>query len=100
VEVLFTPLAARHLDKLHEHLPKQSGEQRADGYVARIIAFCKGLARGPLRGARRDDILPGLRGTGFERRVTIALSVATQAVLIEGIYGGGRTYEAELRARR
>jgi plasmid stabilization system protein ParE len=34
--------------------------QRADAYVNRIVAFCKGLASFPLRGTRRDDLLPGV----------------------------------------
>ncbi len=37
---------------------------------------------------------------GFERRVSIAFSVTQNAVLIDGIYYGGREYEADLRAKR
>jgi hypothetical protein len=37
----------------------------------------------------RDDLLSGLRVTGFERRVTIAFIVTAEAVLIEGIFYGG-----------
>ena len=53
----------------------------------------------PLRGTQRDDLLPGLRVTGFERRVTIAFVVTADAVLIEGIFYGGRDFEAEFRDR-
>jgi toxin ParE1/3/4 len=56
-----------------------------------------GLATFPLRGTQRDDLLPGLRVTGFERRVTIALVVTAEALLIEGIFYGGRDFEALLR---
>ena len=41
----------------------------------------------------------GLRVTGFERRVTIAFVVTADAVLIEGIFYGGRDFEAEFRGR-
>ena len=51
----------------------------------------------PLRGTQRDDLLPGLRVTGFERRVTIAFVVTADAVLIEGIFYGGRDFEAVFR---
>jgi toxin ParE1/3/4 len=72
VRVIFTPLAERHIDSLHEYIATHASEERADGYVSRIVDFCNGLSTFPLRGTQRDDLLPGLRVTGFERRVTIA----------------------------
>ena len=71
----------------------------ADGYVGRIVDFCNGLSTFPLRGTQRDDLLSGLRVTGFERRVTIAFIVTAEEVLIEGIFYGGRDFEAEFRDR-
>jgi toxin ParE1/3/4 len=97
VRVIFTPLAERHLDSLHEYISTHAGEERADGYIGRIVTFCNGLATFPLRGTKRDDLLPGLRVTGFERRVTIAFVVTEEAVLIEGIFYGGQDFEALLR---
>lgn len=76
-----------------------ASEERADGYVGRIVDFCNGLSTFPLRGTQRDDLLAGLRVTGFERRVTIAFIVTAEAVLIEGIFYGGRDFEAEFRDR-
>lgn len=76
-----------------------ASEERADGYVGRIVDFCNGLSTFPLRGTQRDDLLPGLRVTGFERRVTIAFIVTADAVLIEGIFYGGRDFEVEFRDR-
>jgi len=52
------------------------------------------LATFPQRGQLRDDLLPGLRTTGFERRITIAFVVTPDAVLIEGIFYGGQDFEA------
>jgi toxin ParE1/3/4 len=100
VQVIFTPLAERHIDKLHEYITKHSSEERADGYIGRIVDFCNGFTTFPQRGTLRDDILPGLRVTGFERRVTIAFVVTADAVLIEGIFYGGRDFEAFFRGQK
>jgi len=82
VRVVFTPLAERQVDKLHDDITKRASEERADGYVGRIIDYCTGFSTFSERGRRRDDIIPGLRVTGFERRVTIAYLVTAEAVLI------------------
>jgi toxin ParE1/3/4 len=37
--------------------------------------------------------------TGFERRVTIAFAVTSDAVLVEGIFYGGQDFDATLRDR-
>ena len=95
--VIFTPLAERQLDKLHDYITTHSSEERADGYVRRIVDFCERLVTFPKRGTRRNDILPGLRVIGFERRVTVAVIVTTNAVLIEGIFYGGQDFEAAFR---
>ncbi len=42
------------------------------------------------RGTRRDDIRPGLRVVGFERRITIAFHVETNTVTIDRVLYGGR----------
>ena len=97
LKIVFTPLAERHIDALHAYISAHAGEERADRYVNRIVDFCNGFATFPLRGARRDDVLYGLRVTGFERRVTIAYTVTTNTVLIEGIYYGGQDFETALR---
>jgi toxin ParE1/3/4 len=97
VRVIFTPLAERHIDELHEYITTHSSEERADGYIDRIIAFCNGLAEFPLRGKQRDHILRGLRVIGFGRRLNIAFVVLPDTVLIEGIFYGGRNYEPILR---
>jgi len=97
VEVIFTPLAQRQLEKLHEDITADANEERADGYISRIVDYCNGFATFPRRGTQRDDVLPGLRVTGFERRVTIAFVVTADAVLIEGVFYGGQDFEAAFR---
>jgi toxin ParE1/3/4 len=44
----------------------------------------------PKRGARRDDLRPGLRILGFERRAAIALQATAETVVILRILYGGR----------
>jgi toxin ParE1/3/4 len=93
VRVIFTPFAERQIDQLHAFIAENASERRADAYIARIVTFCTGLTTFPLRGQKRDDLLPGLRTIGFERRITIAFVVNAEAVLIEGIFYGGQDFE-------
>ena len=97
MHVVFTPLAERHLDALHRYITSRSGEDRADNFIGRIVGFCQSLSTFPVRGAARDDLLPGLRTIGFERRATIAFVVEPDLVIIEGVFYGGRDYEAAFR---
>ena len=60
------------------------------GYIQRIRAFLRGFDTFPERGSRRDDIRPGLRMVGFERRVTIAFVVEGDEVIFSNILYGGR----------
>jgi toxin ParE1/3/4 len=69
-------------------LPPQA--RFAIGYIERIEAFCRRFDLAGRRGHRRDDIRPGLRIVGFERRVTIAFHVDAKAVIIDRIFYGGR----------
>ena len=98
--VYFRPRAEAHLVALYDYITEKAGEQIASDYIARIEAACLGLADMPERRTRRDDILPGLRTIGFERRVTIAFRVLKTRVEIVTIAYGGRDFERELRAGR
>ena len=53
------------------------------------------LADFPEQGSRRDDIRPGLRLVGFERRTEIAFHVTPSAVIIDRIFHGGRVIEVD-----
>lgn len=96
MRVIFTSRAERQLDALHEYISSRAGENIADGYIGRIVTYCQKLDMFPIRGQRRDDILPGLRTIGFEGRATIAFMVDEDLVLIEGIFFGGQNFEALL----
>ncbi|MBM3550977.1 MAG: type II toxin-antitoxin system RelE/ParE family toxin [Alphaproteobacteria bacterium] len=93
MRVIFTPLAERQIDALHARISENAGEKTADAYIERIVSYCICLATFPERGQKRDDLLPGLRTIGFERRATIAFVVAEDALLIEGVFYGGQDFE-------
>ena len=88
-EVILSPEAVGDLEALYDHIATDSGPARAIGYIGRIEAYCRRFDLGGQRGHRRDDIRPGLRIVGFERRVTIAFHVDAKAVIIDRIFYGG-----------
>ncbi len=67
----------------------------AASYVARITSFIAGLKSFPERGTVRDEIRPGLRLIGFERRVTVAFLVDGDDVVILRILYAGRQFDVE-----
>jgi toxin ParE1/3/4 len=97
LEVIFRPEAEADLVGLYEHIAERSGYRIAGSYIERIEEACMALATFPKRGTRRDDILPGLRTLGFERRVTIAFRVLKTEVEIVTIAYAGRNFEDDLQ---
>jgi toxin ParE1/3/4 len=99
-KVVFRAVAERDLAKLYNDIKESRGEPTvAINYIRRIRSFCEGFAEFPERGMKRDDIRPGLRIIGFERRVAIAFTFDEEHVRIGRILYGGRDYEALLGAR-
>jgi toxin ParE1/3/4 len=97
-KVVFRADAVADLTALYDYIAEQSSPET--GYIRRIQETCMGLATFPERGRRRDDIYPGLRVIGFERRVSIAFRVLKTRVEIVTIAYGGRDFEGELRKPR
>lgn len=96
LSVVFTPEAEKQLIELYRYVATAGSSEVAARYTDAIVAFCEELATFPQRGRARDDIRPGLRTIGFRRRVVVAFAVRSQAVLIVGVFYGGRDYEAVL----
>jgi toxin ParE1/3/4 len=98
--IVLTPCAERQLTSLYNFIAERSGQNLAEKFVGEIVADCQSLALFPERGARRDDIRPGLRLKGYDRRVTIAFSidVVNDKVVIHGVFYGGQDFEAALRS--
>jgi toxin ParE1/3/4 len=96
-EVRFRPRAEADLIELYRYIRTESGAEVAGAYIDRIEAACLSLETFPERGTRRDDIRPGLRTMGFERRATIVFQVLIDEVVIVRIFYGGRDYERWFR---
>lgn len=96
-EVRLQPQARPDLLALYDYIADAAGTGVAETYIGRIETACLSLETFPGRGARRDDIRPGLRTMGFERRATIAFIVESQHVVIVRIFYGGRDFERALR---
>ncbi len=94
--VRFDPAADTELNSLFDFILAKTGSVPiAEGYIRRIVQHCLLLSTFPERGLRRDDIRPGLRTIGFERRVTIAFVVEEQWVTILRVLYGGRQLEGD-----
>lgn len=91
--VVFTPEARTDLFDIYDAIAVKAGLQIAISYLERIEAYCLGLQLASERGHRRDDICPGLRILGFERRVTIAIAVDDATVTILRLFYGGQNWE-------
>jgi len=81
-EVVFAPEARDDLWRIYDL-----------AYIERIETYCLGFDFASERGRLRDDIRPGLRIVGFERRVTVAFSVDDGRVTILRLFYGGRAWE-------
>ncbi len=88
--VVLSPEALADLNELSDYIAARGGEARAAGYVDRIETYCRGLADFPHRGIARDDVWPGLRLLGFERRATVVFRIASDTVTILRILHRGR----------
>jgi toxin ParE1/3/4 len=96
-DVSFRPQAEADLFALYNYIVDKSGHAVAGAYIDRIEAACSALESFPKRGTRRDDIRPGLRTMGFERRATIVFQVMGREVVIIRIFYGGQNFERALR---
>ncbi|SRR6266702_4959917 len=95
--VIYSERAKSDILSIERYIEDTGSPARAKAYVEAIIAKCDGLAAAPFQGTRRDDLLAGLRTTGFRRRVTIAFRITSETILIAGIFYGGRSLEKHLK---
>lgn len=94
--VIFTPEAQDQLVVLYRYIAIAATPEIAERYTNAIVTHCDDLRTFSKRGARRDDIRPGLRITNYKKRAVIAFAVNADLVSIIGIYYGGQDYEAAL----
>ncbi len=88
--VEFSVEAQAHLNELEDYLAERFYPGNARKYLDRLMQSCLSLGRSPHRGRSRDDLRPGLRVIGFERRVSIYFKVVGDRVYIVGVLYGGR----------
>jgi toxin ParE1/3/4 len=99
--LVLRPAAETDLADLYRYIAEQSGStERAISYIRRVREWCESLLPFPESGRRRDDLRPGIRIIGFERRVLIAYMILPSGdVEIGRIFYGGRNYEALISAQ-
>ena len=95
-KVVLTPEAQGDLLDLYDYIAHGS-PARAIAYIERIERACMGLRTIPERGTLREDLRPGLRVMGFERRALIAFRIRLNTVAILRILYGGRSLERAFR---
>lgn len=92
-QVIFTPEARHDLFGIYDWIASKASLQIAISYIERLEAYCLGFDVASERGHSRDDIRPGLRIVGFERRITIAFVVDEIHVTILRLFYGGQNWE-------
>jgi toxin ParE1/3/4 len=96
-KVVLTPEAQSDLLGLYDYIAAHGNPERAIAYIERIERACMGLQTIPERGTLREDLRPGLRVMGFERRALIAFQVRLNTVAILPVLYGGRSLERAFR---
>lgn len=91
--VEFAPEALEDLIQLYDRIADAASLETAIRYIGRIETYCGNMGLASERGQQRDDIRPGLRIVGFERRITIAFTVAETGVTILRLFYGGQNWE-------
>lgn len=71
--VVFTPEAQAQLEALYRYIAEAAAALVAERYTNAIVNYCESLQTLLIRGARRDDIRPGLRITNFQGRPGLLL---------------------------
>lgn len=91
--VVLSQDAINDLLDLYDWIASKSDPVTALRYIERIEDFCLRLDIASERGQARDDIRPGLRIVGFERRLLVAFTVDEESVTILRLFYGGQRWE-------
>lgn len=89
----YAPKAAADLEWIYDMVARSRGPEAAARYDGRIRAYCDGLETASERGTLRDDVRPGMRVIGFERRIAVVFVVDGDTVTILRIHYGGADWE-------
>jgi len=96
-QVKISEAANLDLIDLYDWIANAAGPDTAISYIERLESYCIGFDLASERGTPRDDVRPGLRVVGFERRVTIAFMVEENRVVILRIFYGGRDWAKHMQ---
>ena len=88
--IILTPEARDHLDAIYDYIAAAASPDLAWRFTEGILDHIGKLTDFPHRGTMRDDLRPGLRMIAWRRRVTIAFAVNDTALVVIGIFYGGR----------
>jgi len=94
--IILTPEARDHLDAIYDYIAAAAAPDIAQRFTDGILDHIGKLTDFPHRGTMRDDLRPGLRTIAWQRRVTVAFAVDDKAVVVIGIFYGGRDFETLL----
>lgn len=93
--VVFAPEARIDLLNIYDWIAEAANPAVAVGYIERLENWCMSFDIASERGRAREDIRPGLRVVGFERRLTVAFTVSENEIIILRLFQGGRDWENE-----
>lgn len=94
--VVYSEDAASDLSWIYTTIAAAVSALVASRYEQRIRDFCERLAVAAERGSLREDVRPGLRAIGYQKRVTVAFIVEPERVVVLRIFYGGIDWQAEL----
>jgi toxin ParE1/3/4 len=94
--VVFSPEADAHLVTIYRYIAQGASSAVAKRFTDAIVDHCEGFHTFPRRGAKRDELRPGLRVVGFRRKVAIAFTVGEGTATILGVFYGGQDYASAL----
>ena len=95
-KVVISARANRQLRKISEYITDNASAATADRFVDDVVDYCMGFDLFPMRGVARDDLRPGVRIVGFNKRASIAFTVGTDTVTIMEVFYLGRNYDDSL----
>ncbi|ODT84532.1 type II toxin-antitoxin system RelE/ParE family toxin [Phenylobacterium sp. SCN 70-31] len=95
--IVYAPEAEADLAALYDLIAARASPDIALRFVEQTQDWIEGFDVAAERGARRDDLRPGLRITGFRRRITLAFAVVSDEVRILRIFYAGQDWSALLQ---
>lgn len=91
-QVVLEPEAELDLIAIYESVADRASPSVALRFVQRLTAYVDGLKTASERGTLHNEVSPGLRVIGFERRVAVAFKVIDDEVRVFRILYAGQDW--------